>query len=307
MGSNGTTVCGVSSGDGVKDMSISLITVCHKSRQKMAGYVNSFLEQHKALEHRSQYEFVFVENSGDTDFQSAVQPLEDNGFSVSVLNTANDGFGRGCNAGAHHATGDILIFANPDIRFLDNLDLLQARSQKPFWGTVRQITPSGRMYSIDLFPEFKGLFFEMFRYSLTNRHYSWFLRKSYVVGSFLIVSKDLFVKSGGFDQAFFLYYEEAELAHRLQTLSGPPMIEMRTAVFHEGFGSHNSWDEIFQHEASGFLTYCQVTKQAGLLRARLRMLKLLSIVSKSHRKRFLALMAITTSDSTVPRYLSRWI
>ena len=288
MGSHGTTVCGVNSGDGVKDVSISLITVCHKSRQKIAGYVSSFLEQHKALEHRSQYEFVFVENSGDTGFQNAVQPLEDNGFSVSVLNTANDGFGRGCNAGAHHATGDILIFANPDIRFLDNLDLLQARSQKPFWGTVRQITPSGQMYSIDLFPENKGLFFELFKlYHLTNRFFGWFLRNSYVVGSLLVVYRDLFIKSGGFDPVFFLYYEEAELARRLQDLSGPPLIETRAAVFHEGFGSHNSLDEILQHEANGFLSYCHVTKQPWLLHARLRTLKLMGAFSASSRKRFL--------------------
>lgn len=278
-------------------MSISLITVCHKSRQKIAAYVSSFLGHHTTAADRSQYQFVFVENSGDTDFQSAVQPLKDGGFDVIVLNIANDGFGRGCNAGAQHATGDILIFANPDIRFLDNLAPLQAQAGQPFWGTVRQITPSGRMYSIDLFPENKGLFFELFKlYHLTNRFFSWFLRKSYVVGSFLIVSKDLFVKSGGFDPDFFLYYEEAELARRLQAMSGPPLIETRAAVFHEGFGSHNSRDEILRHEANGFLSYCQVTKQPGLLRARLRTLKLMGMVSMSSRKRFHVLQAAAASN-----------
>lgn len=253
------------------------------------------MEYHTADDH-VQYQFVFVENSGETDFQSAVQPLKDSGFEVIVLNTANDGFGRGCNAGAQHATGDILIFANPDIRFLGNLVPLQAHARQPFWGTVRQITPSGRMYSIDLLPENKGLFFELFKlYHLINRFFRWFLQKSYVVGSFLIVSKDLFVKSGGFDSAFFLYYEEAELSRRLQVLNGPPVIETRVAVFHEGFGSHNSWDEIFRHEANGFLTYCEVTKQPGLLHARLRTLKLMGVVSKSSRKRFLALKTAAAS------------
>lgn len=273
-------------------MSISLITVCHKSRQKITAYVSSFLEHHTAAGDRSQYQFVFVENSGDTDFQSAVKPLKDGGFDVIVLNTANDGFGRGCNAGAQYATGNVLIFANPDIRFLGNLAPLQAHAKQPFWGTVRQITPSGRMYAIDMFPEYKGLFFELFKlYHLTNRFFSWFLRKSYVVGSFLIVSKDLFVKSGCFDPAFFLYYEEAELARRLQTLNGPPVIETRASVFHEGFGSHDSRDEILRHEADGFLTYCHVTQQPWLLRARLRTLKLMGMVSGSSRKRFRVLKA----------------
>ena len=279
-------------------MSISLITVCHKSRQKIGAYISSFLVHHTEAHDQSQYQFVFVENSGDTEFQSAVRPLMDAGFDVIVLNTENDGFGRGCNVGAQNATGDILIFANPDIRFLGNLAPLRAYAKLPFWGTVRQITPRGRMYSIDLFPENKGLFFELFQmHHLTNLFAPWFLRKSYVVGSFLIMSNDLFVKVGGFEPAFFLYYEESELARRLQVVCGPPMIERRVEVFHEGFGSHNSRDEILLHEANGFLVYCKVTQQPGLLRARLRTLKLLGIVSKSSRQRFHALMAATSNGS----------
>lgn len=274
-------------------MSISLITVCHKSRLKIAEYVSSFLEHHKADDERSEYQFVFVENSGDMDFQSAVQPLKDSGFDVIVLNTANDGFGCGCNAGAQHANGDILIFANPDIRFLGSLAPLQEHGRLPFWGTVRQITPSGRMHSIDLLPEYKGLFFELFKmHHFANRYFNWFLHKSFVVGSFLIISKDLYVKSGGYNPAFFLYYEETELARRLQAMKGRPTIEMRIEVFHEGFGSHDSQDELFWHEANGFLTYCQVTKQPELMPVRLRTLKFMGIVSESSRKRFHVLTAV---------------
>lgn len=258
--------------------------------------MSSFLEHHTAAADRSRYQFVFVENSGDADFQSVVQPLKDAGFDVIVLNTANDGFGCGCNAGAEHATGDILIFANPDIRFLGNLAPLHAHAKQPFWGTVRQITPGGRMYAIDMLPENKGIFFELLRYHLVNRFFNLFLLKCYVVGSFLIVSKELFVKSGGFDPAFFLYYEEAELARRLQALSGPPTIETRIEVFHEGFGSHSSWDEIFRHEVNGFLTYCQVTRQPELVQARLRTLKLVGIVLASSRKRFNLLRAAVSND-----------
>jgi N-acetylglucosaminyl-diphospho-decaprenol L-rhamnosyltransferase len=274
-------------------MSITLITVCHKSRQKIAAYISSFLEHHTGADDRAMYQFVFVENSGDSSFQSAVQPLRDSGFEVVVQHTANEGFGRGCNTGATYATGDILIFANPDIRFMGNLATLHAHTGRPFWGTVRQITPSGKAYSIDLFPEYKGVIFELFKlYHLINWVPTWFLRRSYVVGSFLIVSKDLFVKSGGFDPKFFLYYEEAELARRLQAICGPPGIEAQIEVFHEGFGSHNSQVEIYRHEANGFFTYCQVTQQPGLLCARLRTLKLMGMVSESSRKRFHVLKVV---------------
>lgn len=271
-------------------MIISLITVCHKSRQKISTYVNSFLEHHTPRPKSIQYQFVFIENSGDTEFVSAVQPLKNAGFDVVVLNTKNDGFGRGCNEGAKYSTGDILIFANPDIRFLGNLAPLQAYEKQSFWGTVRQLTPSGRMYSIDLFPENKSIFFELLKlYKVTNTFFSFFSHKSYVVGSFFVITKDLFSKSGGFDRNFFLYYEEAELSRRLQAIIGPPLVETKINVFHEGFGSHNNLDEIFQHEANGFLSYCKVTKQPGLLHSRLRSLKILGILSSSSAKRFKAL------------------
>jgi len=274
-------------------MRMTLITICHNSRLKITDYVDSFLLHHNSEDDRLKFQFVFVENSSDPTFQEVVRPLKESGFEVIVLNSENEGFGRGCNTGALHALGDILLFANPDIRFLSNLGCLIESTPPITWGTVKQVTSSSSVYSIDLLPEYKGFLFELFQFHrLVNLFPKWFLRKSYVVGSFMLVSKKLFVASEGFHPAFFLYYEEAELSRRLQSMSGPPVLCPSISVFHEGFGSQNSSEDIFKHEAKGFLTYCYITKQPELINKRLKILGVMSLLSKASRKRYKILQEI---------------
>jgi GT2 family glycosyltransferase len=252
-------------------------------------YVQSFLEQHSQSD-RMGYEFIFVENSGDQNFHMAVKPLVDAGFEVKLLNSSNEGFGRGCNLGAKFSKGDLLIFVNPDIKFLSTLDKLLDSNFSVTWGTVKQVDVKGRTCSFDIFPEYKGLLFELFRfYRFVNKYPRYFLSSAYVVGAFMMVSRSIFIQSGGFDPKFFLYYEEAEFGRRLQSLSGPPVFYSVASVFHEGFGSHISREEIFKHEAKGFLTYCSVTSQPKLLHKRLRSLYLLGLVSQASKKRFYTL------------------
>ena len=280
-------------------MRISLITVCHNSRLKIASYVCSFLEHHTLEEDRKRYQFVFIENSGDADFDEAVQPLVDSGFDVILLSSENEGFGIGCNVGAQHALGDLLFFVNPDIRFLCNLGSLLVSAPPVKWGTIRQVIVGNRIYSIDLLPEYKGLIFELLKlHRLVNLFPSYFLRRSYVVGSFMIISRELYFQAGGFDPAFFLYYEEAELARRLQVLSGPPYLNLNIAVFHEGFGSHSSREAILKHEAKGFLTYCHVTDQPELIHRRLKILRVLGLLSDLSKSRYQILLnAALVQDS----------
>lgn len=271
-------------------MQLSIVTVCHRSGRKMAGYVSSFLQLHGDPGLKDRIEFVVVENSGEAGFDSVVQPLRDAGFRTTVIASPNEGFGKGNNLGVQRAQGDLLVLANPDIRFQSSLAPLLTLGPSFSWGTALQLTPQGSAYSIDLMPEHKGLLFELLKlHRLVNRLPRPFLRHCYVVGSFLLVSRRVFAQCGGFSPAFFLYYEEAELARRLQAQAGPPQLLRSVQVFHEGFGSHTSSDSIRTHELEGFLTYCRVTGQPELAARRLRVLKLLAHVSAGARQRSLLL------------------
>ena len=268
-------------------MKISLITVCHNSKEDIAKFATSFLKYHSLDRDQINFEFVFVENSGQPELREVVQPLRESGYDVLVVDSKNEGFGIACNLGARHSTGDLLLFVNPDIQFLSNLDPLAEFAANASWGTVRQLTPQGKMYSIDLFPEYKNLFFELVQgHRFVNKYPNVFLKRCYVAGSFLVVERKLFERSGGFNPAFFLYYEEAELCRRLQVIHGPPLIEGRVSVVHEAFGSHVTPAHAFKYSAEGLLTYCHITTQMHLTRSVLKQLWILGFVSKTAKKRY---------------------
>jgi GT2 family glycosyltransferase len=280
-------------------MRFSVITVTHKSGDKLSKYVGSFLRQHCAPAHA--FEFIFVENSGDPGVYAAVAPLMDAGFSVRVLASENLGFGRGCNFGAEQVTGDVLLFINPDVQFLTPLDALAAYAGPEKWGSVRQIRPSGAVYTFDLLPEYRTLAYELFRgYRLLNWFPKPFLGRCYVVGSFLAVGRTLFERVGGFDPGFFLYYEEAELCRRLHEAADIPFCANQVGVLHEAFGSYGNLDEVYPFEARGFLDYCRITRQPQLLKRRLKHLHIIGLIEPSVRKREATLKAACGRNGIAP-------
>jgi GT2 family glycosyltransferase len=276
-------------------MKFSVITVCHKSSKKISEYVNSFLCHHSQNTNIHEYEFIFVENSGDVGIAAAVEPLKQAGFAVKIINSENYGFGAGCNLGANVARGRTLLFVNPDIQFLGNIDGLAEFVGKDTWGTVCQLRPNGHVCSFDLFPEYKYWMFWLAvprLHVIVNKFRKAFSPYCYVVGSFLVVDKGLFERCGGFNPRFFLYYEEAELCRRLKGIAGLPFYAFAISILHEGSGSQeNASSETIRNEARGFLTYVQVTNQFWLVKQRLRQMRLLSPFHKATKKGRNALMS----------------
>lgn len=255
---------------------ISIVTVCHKSDRILEDYVSTFLQYHK----NDPIEFILVENSGDQKVERHAARLRRCGFPVKVVYTANDGFGTGCNRGADLAVGNILVFVNPDVQFQSNLAGLEKHLAYARWGTVKQLNNMGRVFSFDLLPEYHNVVTEGLK---VYRHLHRFLRMigRYVfpIGSFFAVDRALFQEVGGFDERFFLYYEEAELARRLHAAAGSPGFCDTMKVFHAGLGTQPSSEFAFEHEIRGLMTYCNVTAQHKIYSKRLRTLRFLSIWS----------------------------
>lgn len=277
-------------------MKLSIVTVCHKSKAKIARYVETFLEHHTG-DGSDGFEFIFVENSGEADFAESVQPLLSQGFEVKISYTENEGFGVGCNKGAELATGEILAFVNPDIEFLTRLDSLKMVGKQEWWGTCRQLDGKSRSGGVDIFPECKRTWHEFVGFHrFVNVVPSWFSSHLYVVGSFMVVTAQLFKRTGGFNPKFFLYYEEAELGRRLNKLAGPPVQVNGVEIMHIGFGSHANKRSIFEHETNGFLTYCRVTEQPWLVRHKIKTLRTVSKFSQGAKTRLEVLERKASSE-----------
>ena len=264
-------------------MSLSIITVTHNSKKDLFKYVESFL----AYKNKIDIEFIFVENSGDESISDATIKLKKTNHKVTHLFSENKGFGAGCNIGAKHATNNILLFANPDIEFRSNFDELLMLKDVKFFGGGRIAGPNGIDSSVDLYPEHKNIFTEIFN---PQRHK--FIkdilpsRFFFPTGAFFFSNKELFFNVGGFDEEFFLYHEESELSHRLRNETEEPIIFDKIKAHHKGFGSHSSNNKALLDETESFIKYCQKRNKLKLLKERLDTFYVLSLFSNNAKKRF---------------------
>ncbi len=59
----------------------------------------------------------------------------------------------------------------------------------------------------------------------------------YITGASLLISSQTFFELGGFDERFFLYWEDSDLCWRLKKLGGQLKVAPRSRVLHRGGGS----------------------------------------------------------------------
>lgn len=156
----------------------------------------------------------------------------------------NAGFARACNRGVAESRGEILFFLNPDIQYVEgDIDywlmrlreghreiiapMLMKNGKEEFWSGGQHITPSGILLQ-NIFPI--AAFWS--RRALVKREW--------VSGAAFAIAKTDFESLLGFDEQFFLYYEDADLCHRAMEkgISIRFFPEMRFS--HRGGTSHES-------------------------------------------------------------------
>lgn len=254
---------------------ISIITVCHNSERILEQYVSSFLLHHDDAMAREHIEFILIENSGDQGIHKHADRLRAAGFRVTVNFTENRGFGAGCNEGAALASGDLLAFVNPDIEFIGAINALEGFFGVDGWGGPMQSHGEPVTCALNLRPEHSNLLTDL---AMTRR---WLHlvkplhRYAFPSGSFFVLPRSVFLEVGGFDERFFLYFEEVELSRRLVERLGPPRICRAVKVLHQGFGTQPSKDQTLAHEARSTVLYAKIIGDPDMARRRLATLRTL--------------------------------
>jgi len=142
-----------------------------------------------------------------------------------IKNWSNEGFGRANNQAAHLATGDYLLFLNPDTRVfpeaINNLDACPcAAAVGP-----RLLNADGSL-QISAFPaptlgrELWRLFHLDKIFSIGQYPQSSFVSKpvkvDILMGACILIRAEVFKKIGSFDENFFMYSEEVDLCERIR-------------------------------------------------------------------------------------------
>ncbi len=217
----------------------SIVIVNYKSAARLARLLAS-------LPARNGEYSVIVANNDPSE--SRVLGQLSSAFPFTLIETgANRGFAAGANVGALAATGDIIGFINPDMLW-DGVSFEAIRSAFESDGETGIIglgltDPNGRPedWSFGHDPSLTELIKNnILRNRQTNQPEKKSLLTDWVSGGALFIRKDLFQKLGGFDEDFFLYFEDADLCRRARLLGTKVRIAPHLPIIHLGGQSQES-------------------------------------------------------------------
>ena len=167
---------------------------------------------------------------------------------IVLHSNQNMGYGAACNLGAQQSCAQYILFLNPDILLSsDSLEMactsLSAHPECASLG-VRLCNVDGSLQNSKMIlPTYRHmlarssglhrLFPKRFPTHFCQDQYQSGIAQS-VLGAFLLVRRAAFCVINGFDEAFFLYYEEIDLIHRLHNKGYRCMYNSAICVKHVG-------------------------------------------------------------------------
>lgn len=174
-----------------------------------------------------------------------------------VRNAAPKGFGANHNAAFREANGDYFCVLNPDIRLTsDPFPLLLVELEKDGVGVVSPLvlSPSGAIEdSARKFPTLLSIAKKVLGlgskldYEIGDSA----LRPDWVAGIFMLFRSEVFRQVGGFDERYFMYYEDVDLCWRLRAAGYTVRVEPGARAIHEARrGSHRNPRYLLWHLSS---------------------------------------------------------
>ena len=211
-------------------MEVSFVLVNYKLGEQLSECLQSL----RAVQDEVECEFVVVDNSPP----EASRLLADSGLRNLrvVSNPDNPGYASACNMGAGVSRAPYVWFLNPDVQYVGGavrgmLDWMDRNPSASLMGP-RILNPDGtRQYSARSFPNWTVAFAHrnsiLTRLFPSNPFTSQYLRMNlngvvtevdWASGCCLLARKKAFEAVGGFDEGYFLFFEDMDLAHRAKQM-----------------------------------------------------------------------------------------
>jgi N-acetylglucosaminyl-diphospho-decaprenol L-rhamnosyltransferase len=223
-------------------MKISVVLVNHNEFERTRNAVASVQQCSPESE-------IIVVDNGSTDGSVESLRREFPGVRLVPL-PENRGFGAGNNKGAAVALGEFLFFLNADTLLLEDTPNLLVRlleSNPTVAACGPKVANEDHTFQISfgldpsLLNEWKV---RRIRRRLDRRdpsvqrrlesRFSTEREVDWITGAALMIRRDVFKKVGGFDERFFMYFEDADLCRRVRNLGFKILYAPGTQVIHFG-------------------------------------------------------------------------
>jgi GT2 family glycosyltransferase len=171
-------------------------------------------------------EIIVLDNASEDKTTEILNEFKD---SIQIIySKVNLGFGKACNQASRVASGEHIFLLNPDTEVEGPIfeELIKFYNSKSDIGIVapKLIMPDGNtQQSVMNLPTVSGAFKEIVL-GKKNSYFPFYpkadgpIKVECVFGAAILISKILFEKLDGFDEKYFLYYEDIDLCKRINKL-----------------------------------------------------------------------------------------
>jgi GT2 family glycosyltransferase len=223
---------------------VSVIIVNYKGWSRLGQCLNSLMV---IPETQLTFEVIIVDNASNDgaleEFQTKYSHFR------FFSNTGNNGFANGCNLGAKYAKGDYLLFLNPDtvigeqailgmlakIRGSKPNSIVSCRQiredgskEKPYGEFLSPLTLTGWLRAITRIFAGRG------ERALGDEA---LISLDWVSGSVVMISKVSYLNIKGWDEDFWMYFEDVDLCKRARDAGGEVILLKDVTVEHNHGGS----------------------------------------------------------------------
>ena len=193
---------------------------------------------------------VIVVDNASTDSSMSLLPKDKNYIKL-VYEEVNNGFGKACNIGARQTSSEYILFLNPDTVINESsingaIDLMTKESSSNIGICGVQLKDdNGISASCSRFPSITNITCSSFGLSkllprlgapMNDFSHETTKEVDQVMGAFFFIRSDLFKRCHGFDERFFVYYEEVDLSKRVNDLGYKSIFLAEYSAYHLGGG-----------------------------------------------------------------------
>ena len=168
---------------------VTVVVISHKSKKKVLNLIKDI---------SNNYKIIIVENSQDKSIENKISDLHKN---TQIIFSENNGYGSAINLARTHVATKYFFVLNPDMQKIDD-NLINV-----FYESAKELNDNFGA----LGPRFENVSEKSHKQSNINEKYG---QIESISGSAMFFCSEIFDKNEGFDENFFLYFEETDYCYR---------------------------------------------------------------------------------------------